>query len=69
MSKHGIRASVRAQVTVELHVGCWGGAATFDELHKQCTREAIVTIQNKLADKELTIIGEPTISVSVFSAA
>lgn len=64
-----LSAIVRAQVTIEICVGTWSGASTFDDLQEQAAREATAMILNKLSDKGLQVIGEPVLKVVVFSKA
>lgn len=58
-NKPKISTTVRAQVTVDIYVGTWGGNSDFLGLHQVAKREAAQTIQNRLNDCGLKIVGEP----------
>lgn len=61
-----LSACVRATVTVEFSVGSWNAATSFHDLHEQVSREAAQKVRN-LMGQGARIIGDPEISVSVFS--
>lgn len=55
-----ISTTARAQVTIDIHLGTWGGNSNFLDLHETAQREAIQQLRYKLGDG-VTIVGEPKI--------
>lgn len=57
-----MKASIRAVVSCEvsIHVGDWGGGTVdLDQLAEQVKREAVAILRNRLAGRDVKIIGDP----------
>lgn len=50
-----VRAAVYMTFEVEVHVGCWEAAQSFEQLHNQATREAKNILSNKLLSSEIKL--------------
>jgi hypothetical protein len=60
MTKPKISTVVRAEVTLDIYVGTWGGNSNFVDLHEVAQREAIQQLACKLGHG-LTVVGKPKI--------
>jgi hypothetical protein len=60
MTKPKISTVVRAQVTLDIYVGTWGGNSNFVDLHETAQREALQQLTHKLGHG-LKVVGKPKI--------